>query len=140
MYLATRHYAEYSCKLIKIRLLLTNGGLMENKKAIIKNLIQICLLDMVLFPAGFFLYMFYGFHLFHAILAVGFLYGIKLVLETADLLVKEIAPEVLEENFDDCCGDCESCECEDSQGLMKPEFKKAMDEAFGLKTDKKERL
>ena len=56
----------------------------------IKNAVYILILELILFPLGIVLYLFHGFHIYHAVLVFGYLYAIKLIAETANILLKHV--------------------------------------------------
>lgn len=118
-------------------------------KTAIKNVLTILALDLILLPFGVFLYLVSGFHIFHLIVALGYIYGLILVYDTSALLYNNVRivsikdySELnqvendqikLEEESDFCCQknfDGEDCECNSEE--LKPEMKKAIDEVFGL--------
>lgn len=118
-------------------------------KTAIKNVLTILALDLILLPFGVFLYLVSGFHIFHLIVALGYIYGLILVYDTSVLLYNNVRivsikdySELnqvendqikLEEESDFCCQknfDGEDCECNSEE--LKPEMKKAIDEVFGL--------
>lgn len=133
------------------------GGNMEQSKVqrIIKNIAFILILDLILFPLAVALYLFHGFHIAHVVIGMGFVYGLLMVFDTANLLYKHIRvvndpihDETQSEHFynDDeespfCCqGDYDGtgCTCKsyreqgESEEELKPEMKQAMDEVFGI--------
>ena len=102
----------------------------SNLKKIVKNLAVIAMLDMVLMPVGIFLYLTHGFHIYHVILAVGGVYGLTVVYDTAQLVIKTLdTPSQVEASGDFQDFDYDHHEDE----LMKPEMKEAINKVFGIK-------
>ena len=62
----------------------------QDTATIIRNMVYILILELVLLPFGVFLYLIMkGFHIYHVFLGFGYLYGIGLIIETANLLIKK---------------------------------------------------
>jgi len=109
----------------------------EQTKQIIRNIVFIIILDMVLAPFGLFIYFVHGFHIFHVVLAFGFIYGIISVFETANMIISKyrIVPrdsqtEISEEEYEE---DDVHYHAKADIEPMKPEMEKAMNEVFGIK-------
>lgn len=121
---------------------------MEQSKVqkIIKNIAFILVLDLILFPLAVALYLFHGFHIVHVVVGFGFLCGLFMVFETANLLYKHVRivndpihAEAQSEHFYDEDDDgpsyreCGEIEIEtEEEETIKPEMKQAMDEVFGI--------
>ena len=136
------------------KIILTGGFMNENLKTAIRNIILISLLDLLLLPTGIYLYLTHGFHLYHLLLVVGYIYGVKLVFETSRILMRHILfvsepiasriviPSTQSRGVDYrspspfCCQNNYegfSCDCDHSEEPIKPSFKRALDKVFGKK-------
>jgi hypothetical protein len=62
----------------------------NNAETVIRNMVYILILELVLLPIGVFLYLIRGFHIYHVVLGFGYLYGIGLIVETANILIKHV--------------------------------------------------
>lgn len=62
----------------------------KNVQTILRNIVYILILELVLLPFGIFVYLNAGWHVYHVFLAFGYIYGIGLIIETANLLLKHV--------------------------------------------------
>ncbi len=61
-----------------------------NTQTILRNIVFILILELVMLPFGIFVYLQVGFHIYHVALAMGYLFGIIKIVETANLLLKHV--------------------------------------------------
>ena len=61
-----------------------------NVATAIRNIVYILILELVMLPVGIFLYLIMGFHIYHVVLGIGYLYGVVLITETANILIKHV--------------------------------------------------